>query len=94
MKIKVALEVKNPPVSGGDVRDEGSALRWRRSPGGGNGNPVWSFLPGKVHGERSLVGYSPWGHTESDTLSMHAPTPHQIMKIKPYSTSKRLGVTQ
>ena len=23
-------------------------------------------LPGKSHGQRSLVGYSPWGHTESD----------------------------
>ena len=25
------------------------------------------FLPGKFHGQRCLVGYSPWGHTESDT---------------------------
>ena len=25
------------------------------------------FLPGKSHGWRSLVGYSPWGHKESDT---------------------------
>ena len=24
-------------------------------------------LPGKSHGQRSLVGYSPWGHKESDT---------------------------
>jgi len=24
-------------------------------------------LPGKSHGWRSLVGYSPWGHEESDT---------------------------
>ena len=32
----------------------------RRSPGEGNGNhPV--FLPGEFHGQRSLVGYSPWG---------------------------------
>ena len=28
-------------------------------------NPV--FLPGKSHGQRSLVGYSPWGHKESNT---------------------------
>ena len=27
-------------------------------------NPV--FLPGESHGERSLVGYSPWGRKESD----------------------------
>ena len=25
------------------------------------------FLPGESHGQRSLVGYSPWGHKESDT---------------------------
>ena len=24
------------------------------------------FLPGKFHGQRSLVGYSPWGRKESD----------------------------
>ena len=24
------------------------------------------FLPGKFHGQRSLAGYSPWGHKESD----------------------------
>ena len=23
--------------------------------------------PGNTHGQRSLVGYSPWGHKESDT---------------------------
>ena len=23
-------------------------------------------LPGKSHGQRSLEGYSPWGHEESD----------------------------
>ena len=26
------------------------------------------FLPGKSHGWRSLVGYRPWGHKESDCL--------------------------
>ena len=34
------------------------------SPGEGNGNPLQ--LPGKFHGQRSLVGYSPWGSKESD----------------------------
>ena len=24
------------------------------------------FLPGESHGQESLVGYSPWGHKESD----------------------------
>ena len=26
-----------------------------------------SILPGKSHGQRSLEGYSPWGHKELDT---------------------------
>ena len=29
--------------------------------------PLRVLLPGKFHGWRSLVGYSPWGHKESDT---------------------------
>ena len=29
--------------------------------------PTLVFLPGKSYGQRSLAGYSPWGHRESDT---------------------------
>ena len=29
--------------------------------------PTPVFLPGKSHGQRSLVGFSPWGRKESDT---------------------------
>ena len=32
--------------------------KWQRTP---------VFLPGEFHGQRSLAGYSPWGHKESDT---------------------------
>ena len=35
-----------------------------RSPGGGHGNIL--HLPGKSHGQRSLVDYGPRGHEESD----------------------------
>ena len=28
--------------------------------------PIPVFLPGEFRGQRSLVGYSPWGHKESD----------------------------
>ena len=28
--------------------------------------PTPVFLPGEFHGQRNLVGYSPWGHKESD----------------------------
>ena len=31
--------------------------------------PVF-FLPEESHGQRSLAGYSPWGHTESDTTEV------------------------
>ena len=39
-----------------------SLLFWRR---GWQSTPV--FLPGESHGQRSLAGYSPWGHKELDT---------------------------
>ena len=35
---------------------------WRRK-----WQPTPVFLPGKSHGLRNLVGYSPWGHKELDT---------------------------
>ena len=31
--------------------------------------PTPVFLPGESHGQMSLVGYSPWGHKESDTFA-------------------------
>ena len=36
-------------------------IPWRRK-----WQPTLVCLPGKSHGQRSLVGYSPWGHKESD----------------------------
>ena len=35
-----------------------------RSPGEGNGNPLW---PGEFHGQRSLVGYTVHGVANSQT---------------------------
>ena len=37
-------------------------IPWRRKL-----QPTPVILPGKFHGLRSLVGYSPWGHKESET---------------------------
>ena len=45
-------------------------MHWRRQ-----WHPTQVFLPGKSHGQRSLVGSSPWGHEESDMterLHLHA----------------------
>ena len=51
--------VKNPPANAGATRDPNSIPRLERSPGGENGNSPPVFLPGKFHGERILVCYSP-----------------------------------
>ena len=37
-------------------------IPWRRG-----WEPIPVFLPGEPYGQRSLAGYSPSGHTESDT---------------------------
>ena len=37
-------------------------IPWRRK-----WQPIPVFLPGKFHGQRNLVGYSPWSCKESDT---------------------------
>ena len=37
-------------------------IPWRRK-----WQPTPVHLPGKFHGWRNLIGYSPWGHKESDT---------------------------
>ena len=44
------------------VRSLGRKIPWRRK---WQSTPV--LLPGKSHGQRSQVGYSPWGRKESDT---------------------------
>ena len=74
--------VKNLPDNAGD---SGSIPGWERRPGEGNGHPLqYSSLENPVdggawwataHGDakqldmRSLAGYSPWGHTKSDTTA-------------------------
>ena len=44
------------------VRSLGWKIPWRRK-----WQPTPVFLPGEAHGQRSLAGYSPQGHKESDT---------------------------
>ena len=53
--------------------DLGSIPGSGRFSGEGNGNPLQYYClensmdRGAFHGQRSLVGYSPWGRKESDT---------------------------
>ena len=67
--------VKNPPANAEDARDRHRFDSWvGKIPWSRKWQPIPVFLPGKFHGQRSLVGYSPWGHKEYDmteTLSMH-----------------------
>ena len=59
--------VKNPPANGADRREVGGfdpwvgKMPWRRA---WQLTPV--FSPGESPGQRSLAGYSPWGHKELD----------------------------
>ena len=74
---QVPLVVKNSPANAGDARDMGSVPGLERS-----SRRAWQptplFLPGESHGQRSLEGYSQWGHKESDRTeaTWHAHTHH------------------
>ena len=52
--------VKNVLAGEGDMDlTPGGKIPWRRK-----WKPTPVFLPGKFHGQRGLVGYSPWGCKE------------------------------
>ena len=61
--------VKNPPVMQETRKFRFNPwvrkILWRRS-----WQPPPVFLPGEPHGQRSLVGYSPWGRKDSDTTEV------------------------
>ena len=62
----VAQLVKNLPVIQETwVQSLGWEDPWRRE-----WQPTPVFLSGESHGQRSLVGYSPWGPKESDTTEV------------------------
>ena len=67
---QVAFMIKNPPANAEDVTDLSSVPGWGRSPGEGHGNLFQHFFPVESYGQRSLVGYSTYGRTESDTTEV------------------------
>ena len=69
MGFPVGSMVKNLSANAGDT---GLIPGSGRYPGEGNGN-LLVFLPGKSHGQRSVMGYSPRGHKKLDTTE-HAYT--------------------
>ena len=62
-----------------------------RSPGVG-WQPTPILLPGTIHGQRDLMGYSPWRHKEWDTTehTVHTQgTRLHILELKdPHATTK------
>ena len=60
----VIQQYKNLPANAGDAS---SIPVSERSPKEGHGNPLQENLPGESHGQRSLVGYSPWGYKQLDS---------------------------
>jgi len=57
---------KEAARSAGDAFDPWvGKIPWRRA-----WQPTPMFLPGESQGQRSLSGYGPWGHKESDTTEM------------------------
>ena len=58
--------VKSTAVNAGSTRDAGSIPGWE-DPWGRARQCTPVFFPGESHGQRSLVGFSPQGHNESDT---------------------------
>ena len=50
--------------------------------------PTPVFLPGKLHGQRSLAGYSPGGRRESDTAEQARTLPSQGLAP---NNARRLG---
>ena len=52
-----------------------------RSPGGGHGNPLQYSGLENPHGQRSLVGYSPWGRKESDTTEWLSIAQHYLPQV-------------
>ena len=58
--------------------DSGSIPGSGGSPGEGNDNPLQVFLPGELHGQRSLIGYSPWGCKELDATQLLILSPSSL----------------
>ena len=71
-------KTKNGEESACNTGDQGLISGLGRSPGGGHGNLLQYSGLENPHGQRSLVGYSPWGRKELDTaeqlsIAQHSP---------------------
>ena len=60
------LDCVNLAVSGGTTQICHFNVKVGKDTWRGEWLPTPIFLPGELHGQRSLVGYSAWGRKESD----------------------------
>ena len=81
----VAQTVKNPPAKWRPGFDPWvGKFPWRRER-----LPTPVFLPGESHGQRSLEGYSPWGHKVRHNWAQYSFSSwfnHRILNIVPFAT--------
>ena len=85
----VGSGVKNPPANAGRHRRHGfhpwvGKISWSRK-----WQPAPVFLPGKSHGQRSLVGYGPWGCKEWD-MTKHTHTHTEILLLFLLRSSRKV----
>ena len=75
--------VKNLPANAGDERDVGLIPGpWVKTLWSRKKQPTPVFLSGKFHEQRSLEGYSPWGHKKLDmTKHTHTHTRYHMMFV-------------
>ena len=64
------LSGKESACNAGGIGDTGWIPGLGRSPEGEYGNPLQYSCLENLHGQRSLVGYNPQGHKESDTTEV------------------------
>ena len=76
-------------IISGDAGDPGSISGLGRFPGERNGLPTPVFLPGKFHGQRSLVGYSAWDCKELDKTEYTHTHTHTRTRL---TGKERMGV--
>ena len=88
---QIVLVVKNLPAKAGDARDAGSCISWvGMIPWRRKWQPAPVFLAGKSHRQRSLVGYSPWGHRELDTTEQISTILYFIQNLFDFSLISHL----
>ena len=69
------------------VGDLGSTPGLGRFPGGGHGNPLQYSCLENPHGQRSLAGYSSWGHKELDATKHNMTLNTQLRLANIFSTA-------